>query len=349
MSKIQLRAASLLLCAVLLLCGCSTQLYIEDSDNDGENIESQTNSEADRPTVVTIIQYIDSAPLNECCAGVKNALDNDGVGYDVVVGSDKNAVEDCTQAAQDIAINSSRKLIIAIGTPCAETVCPIVASAGTIPVVFCAVTDPVGAGIVDSIASPGVNCTGVATTFNISEQLNMINSFQPSITRLGVLYTEGEQNTQAQLKSLKKSAERLGITVYTQPVEDPAALPIAAKELMTKVEAVTLLPDNQLARDSWGATERSIVEQVPLYGVTRRQVSEGCIAGYCYDFESVGRKAGEQAVKVLHGESAAEMPVIVERQCTLYVNSDRISELYLEIPEKYRSAAQEVKTEYDKN
>ncbi len=339
----------MLLILTLILSGCSLQLSFEDSDTDVTEVNSE-EAGGGSPTIdaaVSIIQYMDHTSLNECCDGVKNVLDGAGIAYDVTVGGKNTEREDCEEKARDLAINSKSDLIICIGTQCAESVVPIISSADRTPVVFCAVTDPLGAGLVENINAPGSNCTGVATAFNISEQLNMINTFQPSITKLGVIYTQSEQNTEEQLKTLKKEAKKLGITVYEAAVDDPSQLSSISSELMRKVEAVTLLPDNMIAANSWNITNKSIVEKVPLYGVTLAQVKEGCTAGYCYDFSLIGRKAGEQAVSIIRGESASDMPVIMERECSLYVNTDRLKDLEMEIPDEYKAAATEVKTSYE--
>lgn len=336
---------------VLLLTGCSMQLSFDDSDSDNidnENVQSETESRSARSANVTIIQYANYNELNECCEGVKSALDDANIGYTVVVGGDSDPRGDCEQAAQDIAINSSCDLVVAIGTPCAEAVCAITNTAGKIPVVFCAVTDPVGAKLVNNIKEPGGNCTGVACAFNINEQLNMINTFQPYITRLGVIYSSSEQNAQAQLGGLKKAAEKLGISVTESAVDDSTKLSAAAKELLPKVEAVVVLPDHLTAKSSWGITDRSIVEEIPAYGVTATQIKEGFLAGYCFDFKKIGEEAGKQAADVLHGESIAEMPVIMESDCTLYVNEDRLEDLDMKIPDEYKDKAVKIKTSYNK-
>lgn len=340
-------AALLMLTAAVLLTGCMKLTFDDDTSEtaSGENA-SQAVSTSAKTASVYIIQYADYTSLNECCEGVKSSLDKTGIPYDVTVGGANHEKEDCEEKARELVTNSSCDLVIAIGTPCAETVCPIIDSASSIPVVFAAVTDPAGAGIVRSLSMPGVKCTGVSTSFDIEEQLNMINTFQPYITRLGVIYTESEQNTKQQLKTLEKAASDLGITVTAAPVSDPSQLSSTAQELMRKVEAVVLLPDNMIAMNSWNVTNRSIVEKVPLYGVTLEQVKEGCVAGYCYDFKAIGEKAGSMAEKIIHGESAAGMAVEIEREGTLYVNKDRIKDLYLAVPDAYKSKATEVSTSY---
>ena len=336
--------------ALTIFTACSMQLSFEDSDTENDAVsdsDTGVQNESTRDASVYIIQYMNYSSLNECCEGVKSSFDSAGIGYNVIVGTNGSEKEDCENAAKDIATNNLCDLVVVIGTPCAEVVCPIISSASTTPVVFCAVTDPVSAGIVDNLNAPGKNCTGVASAFNINEQLNMINTFQPYITRLGVIYSGSEQNAVSQLKSLKKAAAKLNITVYDEEVDDPSQYGSTAQELMKKVEAVVLLPDNMIAKNSWGITEKSIVEKVPLYGVTLPQVQEGCLAGYCYDFCELGKKAGDQAVSILHGDSAAQSPVIMERECKLYVNKDILSDLDMSVPDEYKNIAEEIATSYE--
>ena len=147
---------------------------------------------------------------------------------------------------------------------------------------------------------------------------------------------------------ITRYAEKLGITVFDIPVENPSQLSDAAKELNTKAEAVVILPDNMVSKNSWNITSQTIAGEIPLYGVNISQVREGALAGYCYDFVSLGESAGQQAVSILHGESAADMPVVMAHDCNLYVNSDRLKDLDMKIPDEYKAKATEVKTSYDK-
>lgn len=334
---------TLLLCSVMSACTAADET---DSGQENTQTESQEENLHTRKAKVAIIQYSSYTALDECCQGIQNVLSEAKLEYDVAVGSSSAPEEDCQEFAQDIATNGGYDLIITIGTPASSAVYSSISSSSRTPVVFCAVTDPVGAGLVVSNERPQNNCTGVAAAFNITEQLNMINTFQPSITKLGVIYSKNEQNTVEQLKTLEKEAKKLGITLYAKGVEDASELNDAAAEMVPEVEAITLLPDNMVAANSWNIVNQAIIGNKPVYGVTQTQIKEGCLAGYCYDFTALGEKTGETAVSILKGQSAAETPVTAVSDCTLYVNTDVLDNLELEIPKEY-SDAQKVTTSYE--
>lgn len=349
-----LKFASVFLAAFLIfvsaMCGC--QLSFEDeTEQESEaaaESEGMTENLSTRKAKVSIIQFMDYSSLNECCEGVKKSLDEANVEYEVTVGSENSAESDCEEAAQNIAINGGYDLIVTIGTPASVAVYSSISTSSKIPVVFCAVTDPVGAKLVESEQTPVNKCTGVSAQFDIKEQLNMINTFQPYITKLGVIYTKDEQNTEEQLKILKEEAEKLDIEIFDTAVSDPSELSGAADDLLSEVDAITLLPDNMVAANSWNIVNRGIVAEKPIYGVNLSQVREGCLAGYCFDFEEMGKEAGKTAAAVLRGQSAADTPVLKISDSTLYVNSDILEKLEMEIPEKY-SSAEKVKTSYETN
>ena len=348
--KKRLKIFSAMLTFALLITfvtsGCKMSFDEEDTDTEEVSQESKVESLSTRKAKVSIIQYMDYTALNECCDGIKQSLDSAGIEYDVNVGSESSPEQDCEEFAQNIAINGGYDLIITIGTPASISVYSSISSSTKTPVVFCAVTDPIGANLVVSDQNPTNNCTGVSTAFDIKEQLNMINTFQPSITKLGVIYTKGEQNTEQQLKILKSEAKKLNITIYEGAVDSSSELKEWAAEMVPQVDAITLLPDNMVSANSWEIVNQAIIGNKPVYGVTQTEVKEGCIAGYCYDFKELGKKAGDMAASVLRGQSAANTPVEVVSDCTLYVNTDVLEDLYIDIPENY-SNAQKVKTSYE--
>ena len=347
-----MKKSILLLILLSFLCsavfsGCRLSFEDEDTDSAETNSkpESSLESLSTRKAKVSIIQYMDYTELNECCEGVKSALNQTEIEYNVLVGSSKSPEQDCYEFAQNIEINGGCDLIIAIGTPAAVSAHDSVIVSSNIPVIFCAVADPVGANLIDSVESPNKKCTVVATPFNIKEQLNMINTFQPYITKLGVIYTKDEQNTERQMKILRSETEKLGIYLYEQSVSDPSQLADAAAKMVPEVDAITLLADNMISANSWEILNQAIIGSKPVYAATLTSVKEGCLAGYCYDFKEIGKKAGETAISVLRGQSAAEMPIDIIKTGSLYVNSDMLKQLEMTVPENY-SSAQLVKTSY---
>ena len=338
----------LLAAALLIICdvaGCKLSFEEDEVQSTVSEQEKTEKNKYARKAKVAVIQYMNNPALNDCCEGVKKSLENTDFEFEVFVGSEESPEQDCEQTAQDIVINGGYDLAVTIGTPASVSAYSYISSSTRIPVVFCAVTDPVGAGLVVSNEQPVNNCTGVASAFDIKAQINMINDFQPSITKLGVIYSANEQNTRKQIKDLKSEAKKLNINVYAAAVDSPADYAQAAAEIVPEVEAITLLPDNMASVHAWDIINQAIIGNKPVYGVTLSEVKEGCVAGYCYDFKKLGEKAGDTAVSVLRGQSAADTPVEVVRDCTLYVNKDAANQLYIEVPQGYTDV-QMVETSY---
>ena len=344
----------LLLCVMCAVSGCSSE---SDNSSQEENeveyvgetkkTSSTVKDEKLRKGKAAVIQYIDYSSLNECTKGITAILDESGIEYDVHVGGGADPESECAEIAQNIAINGGYDVIISVGTTASVAVYSNVSTASRIPVVFCAVTDPEGAGLVQSENKPVNNCTGTVSDFNIKEQLNMINTFQPSITKLGVIYSANEQNTTKKLKELREGCKELGIVLYEVGAEDPTQLSELAKKMVPEVQAITLLTDNMVSKNSWNIVNQAIVGQIPVYGVNLSQVKEGCLAGYCFDFEKMGRKTADMALSVIKGQSAADTPVIKMSDGMLYVNSDMVKDLEIEIPDEYKDIAQTVTTSYE--
>lgn len=335
--KRKLKVFSVFLIAILILSGCKMSFDDEETTVSGES-QSQTENTSARKAKVEIIQYLNYKALNECCEGITQTLDEDGIEYEVFIGSDSSAEDDCSEKAKDIVINNDADLIITIGTPASVAVFDTINGASKIPVIFCAVTDPVGAKLVKSGKAPSNNCTGVCTYYDMKQQLNMINTFQPEITRLGVIYSKNEQSTEKQLKTLKEEATKLGITIFDGGVDSSSELQETAQKLVPEVEAIALLPENTIGSNAWEIINQAVIGDTPVYGVCQTQINEGCIAGFCHDFHAIGKSAAETAEAVLRGQSASEKPVVIDKDMTLYVNKDVTEKLEIKVPKEYSNA-----------
>ena len=137
---------------------------------------------------IGIIQFMPHSSLDNCCQGIKNILDKNNIAYEVQIGSSTSPTEDCQSYAARMASDGQYDMIIAIATPAATAAYSAVRNASSdIPVIFCAVSDPVAAKLVESTDKPGNNCTGTSDAFDIPSQVKMIKAFQPDLAKLGVI------------------------------------------------------------------------------------------------------------------------------------------------------------------
>jgi len=311
--------------AVSVFAGCSANK--ENAGNTGSASEK-----------VAILQYMSHSSLDNCTQGVKNALDKAGITYDVQVGSSGSADTDCQSYAQQMVV-AGYKAIIAVATPAAAYAYSAVQNASSdIPVIFCAVSDPVAAGLVNSLDVPGNNCTGTSDSIDIKGQIAMIKAMQPEIKNLGVFYTTSEANSLSQLEVLKAECDANGITLVSQGINEASELASAAAALIPKVDAITNLTDNNVVDNMNVFLEQADAAKIPVYGSEIEQVRKGCLASASIDYVALGEKTGTMAAEVLGGKSAAEYPVAIVSDSFLCVNPDTASKLGIEIPAELASA-----------
>ena len=290
---------------------------------------------ADETFTVGVLQFGSHPSLDNCYAGIAEAL-----GADPRVTIDLQLGNFDTPTCDTIAKNFVAKgydLIIAIATPAATSALAAAANAN-IPVVFSAVSDPVAAGLVDTLEAPGSNCTGTSDILDLSAQLKLIRAFQPDAANLGVLYTTSEANSVSQLKQLNALAPDYGFTVVSQGVQSAADIPQAAATLCAQVDALTNFTDNNVVNNLGILLEQANANGVPVYGSEETQVTAGCLASVSLDYIALGRVTGQMALDLLNGASAATMAVRTITDAVPVVNTDVLAAFGYTLPEAYQNA-----------
>ena len=288
---------------------------------------------------VAILQYMPHSSLDNCTQGVKNALDAAGIAYDVQIGSSGSADTDCQSYAEQMASSGNYSAIIAVATPAAVSAYSAVRNASSdIPVIFCAVSDPVSAGLVNSLDAPGNNCTGTADAVDIAGQVQLIKTMQPNIKNLGVIYTTTEANSISQLATLKAECEANGINLVQKGINEASELQAVAVSLVNEVDAITNLTDNNVVDNMSVVLEQANQKGIPIYGSEIEQVKKGCLASASIDYVALGEKTGQIAVDVLGGKSAATYPVVTVSDSFVVVNPDVASTLGITIPAELNDA-----------
>lgn len=319
-----------MLLAAAIFAGCSAK---ENNETNTSNTESSQNK-------VAILQYMPHTSLDNCTQGVKNALDKAGIKYDVQVGSSGSADTDCQSYAQQM-VASGYDLVIAVATPAAMSAYSAVqnASADT-PVVFCAVSDPVAAGLVETMEVPNKNCTGTADAIDIAGQIELIKTLQPEIKTLGVFYTTSEANSISQLKTLEAECAKAGIELKSQGIAEASELASAAAALIPQVDAITNLTDNNVVDNMNVFLEQANAAKIPVYGSEIEQVKNGCLASASIDYVALGERTGQIAVDILGGKDAKTYPAVTVTDSFLVINPDTASKLGITIPESLADVQQ---------
>lgn len=301
---------------------------------------SENKNKEDSVLKIGIIQYMSHPSLDNCYNGIISALENSGIEYtvDYQTGSSSSADADCTNFAKNM-VAANYDMIIAIATPAAKAA--FAATDDTeIPVIFCAVSDPIAAGLVESIEAPGYICTGTSDVLDLEAQVAIIKAMQPDVKSIGILYTSSEDNSITNFKNFKSVCDKENIEVVATAVQGASDIPSAAEELASKVDCINNFTDNNVVNNLSVVLSAADKYGIPVYGSEEEQVVSGCLASVSIDYVALGKVTGEMAVEVLNGADASAMPVKTITEATPVINSSVLKKLGLSIPEGYS----EVKT-----
>ena len=322
-------AAMLCLCFVFAFASCA----------DSNNGDATKTTSGDGETLkIGIIQYVSHPSLDNCYTGIKNALDNSGldVQIDRQIGSDNAADSDCASYASNM-VAQKYDMIFAIATPAATAA--YAATEGTdIPVVFCAVSDPVAAKLVDSNDAPGGLCSGTSDVLDLDAQVDMIQAMQPDVKSIGILYTTSEPNSITQLSLLKEICSKRNIAVEASGIQNDSDIPSAAAALASKVDCLNNFTDNKVVNNLSVVLEAANEVGIPVYGSEVEQVKNGCLAAVSIDYVKLGETTGQMGIDVLGGADISKMAVKTISDATPVVNTDVLSALKMEMPKAYGNA-----------
>ena len=230
-------------------------------------------------------------------------------------------------------------VIVPISTPSAQAV---VASTREIPVVFTAVTDPVGAQLVRSLDKPGANVTGVSDMAPVAEHVALIREIVPSVKRLGVLYNAGEPNSVSLVKALKDEAQKAGLTVVEATATKSADAQPAARSLVGKADALYVPLDNTVVSALESVVAVGQQAKLPVFSADTDSVARGTVASIGFDYRQVGRQTGEAVVRILKGEKPGDVPVTFAKGTDLFVNPKSAAAMGVTIPEAVTRRATKV-------
>ena len=225
-------------------------------------------------------------------------------------------------------------VIVPITTPMAQAV---VAAKPKCPVVFAAVTDPVGAGIVKSLDTGEKNVTGTSDAWRYKAQLALIKKITPTVKRLGVLFNPGEAASQYGIKQIRKYAPALGYELVEGPVSSTNDVYAVAQNLASRVDALFLSSDNTVISGVAAALKVAVQHKIPLYVGDSGTVEEGGMAAVSVGYAELGVETGKLVARVLKGEHY--IPTFVARGSEIYLNTKAAQLMGVKIPQDVLSQA----------
>jgi len=224
--------------------------------------------------------------------------------------------------------------IVAIATPNAQAA--ISAAKGTdIPVIFSAITDPVGSDMVVNWENhPNENVTGVSDMIVVQDDVELITQIVPDVEKIGTLYNAGEANSVFLTTKLTEACDALGIEVIEQTVSTSADVLTAAGALVGRVDAIWVGTDNTVVSGLEALIKVCEDNQIPLFPSDEPSIERGGIAAYGFDYYDIGLQTGYMVAKVLEADDGAvSIPVEKGEIISLSVNTAAAVRMGVTIPQ----------------
>ena len=299
----------------------------------------------DGQVTIGIGQFAEHASLDNCKDGFLAGLAEEGYkeGENLKVKFD-NAQADGGTAAQIANDFVSKKvdLICAIATPMAQSAYGA-AKDTNIPVIFTAVTDPIMAELAQEDKTPSGNITGTSDKLPVTKQLEMIRKVLPDAKTIGILYSTSEINSVSAIEEYKAEAGNYGFEIVESGISTGADIPLAADNLLEKVDCITNLTDNTVVSSLPVILNKAAAKKIPVFGSEVEQVKIGCLAAVGLDYYDLGVQTGKMAAKVLKGEKkASEMKFEVIEEAAFYGNTAVADNLGINLPDDLVSSAKEM-------
>ena len=204
-------------------------------------------------------------------------------------------------AASIAAKFKADKVAVAVGiaTPTAQS---LVQAMADIPVVFTAVTDPVGAELVPSLRPSGTNVTGYSDMTPVREQIEMMVNLG-GVKRIGHVYSSGEANAVVLAQMAEEACADLGVEFIAATVTNSAEVRQAALSIINKVDAIYLSTDNTVVSAISALTGVATDRGVPIISADPSSAEEfDILAAYGFDYYTMGRATGRLIADILNGK-----------------------------------------------
>ena len=290
---------------------------------------------------VLLSQVVEHPALNATTKGIIDGLASRGyqrgVNLELRVES---AQANALLAAQIAAkfVNQNPDVVVAVGTLSALSLAKY-ATEGKVRLVFSSVTDPVGAGLVQSIAKPMRNTTGVSNFIKLKPQLKLMQKIQPKLKRLGIIYNPGELNSVTIVQRLEKLCQQLGLILCKQTANKTAEVGQAATKLAANVDAIFISNDNTALSAIQSVILASNKVQIPVYCSDTDEVELGTLAALGPNQYQVGVQTGKMVAQILAGANIAQIPVEYPTAKELVLNAATAKLLNITIDEELKKQA----------
>jgi putative tryptophan/tyrosine transport system substrate-binding protein len=233
------------------------------------------------------------------------------------------------------------EVIVPLGTP---AIIAAKKATSTVPIVFPLSSDPVGEGLVASLAHPGGNITGLSNQQPelAAKRLEVLRDLIPSLRQLAVLNNANNITAKLSVDEIVAAARKIGLEIIRADVRRPDDIVPTIGSLNGRVQALYVVGDPLIADNQIQINTAALAARLPSMHGSRGYIDSGGLLSYGPDFSALFRRAGDYVDKILKGTKPADLPVEEPTRIELVVNLKTAKTLGLPIPESFLMRADEV-------
>jgi putative ABC transport system substrate-binding protein len=281
---------------------------------------------------VAVSQIVEHPALDAARQGLLDGLKEKGY----VEGENLEFTYQTAQGNPAIAVQIAKQFVgerpdvlVGIATPTAQA---LAASTRSIPVVFTAVTDPIGAKLVKNMDKPGRNVTGLSDLSPVAQHVELMQELLPNVKNIGVVFNPGEANAVALVELLREAANARGLNVIEGTALKSADVQAAAQIVASKVDVIYAPTDNTVASAIDGLVNAANQANKPIVGASTTYIENGALAALGFDYYQVGVQTADYVDALLKGKKVADLPVKVAKGSDLALNQKAAYKLGITFP-----------------
>lgn len=283
---------------------------------------------------IGICNFVDDASLNQIIENIEARLkaigEEKGVTFNVKV---ENCNTDANVLNQIIAdfIASDVDLMVGVATPVAMAM-QAATEDNKIPVIFAAVSDPLSAGLVDSLDKPGHNISGTSDFLDTNSVMNLIFAQDPDASKIGLLYNVSEDSSATPIAAAKEYLTAKGVSYVERTGTTVDEVMIAAQALIADgVDAIFTPTDNTIMKSELAIYEMLAQAGIPHYTGADSFALNGAFLGYGVDYANLGVETANMVADVLvNGKDISTLAVKTFDNGTATINTETCAALGLD-------------------
>ncbi|NCC06800.1 MAG: ABC transporter substrate-binding protein [Clostridia bacterium] len=326
---------------LLALSACGTSASTSTAASTASSVAQQIEQMTGKPAAdckIGIIQLAEHVALDAARDGFIDKLVENGYSEsNIDVQNAQGEIANCATIATKF-VNDKVDLILAIATPAAQAA----AQATTdIPILCTAVTDFVGAGLVNDNDAPGGNVSGTSDMNPIDQQVDLLMQLCPDAKTVGIMYCSAEDNSKIQAELAQTAMEAKGLKVNIYTAADVNDIQAVTTKASGEIDALYIPTDNLFAANIPTVSLVTEPAKLPVICGESGMVDEGGTATYGISYYNLGQMAGTQCVDILqNGADVAATPVgfAAADDLELTINEENAAAIGLEIPASLKIA-----------